>query len=465
MEAIHAIAPPGRLVRKYNCPGPRYTSYPTAPHFGSDFGPGDFLAEVERSPIGSSDALSLYVHVPFCRRLCHYCACHMIVTHRPEKVACYLDHLEKEVELVSNHAELGRPVVQVHWGGGTPTYLSPDQIERLMSVIRARFDVQPDAEISIEADPRDLTDEHFDAARRAGFNRISFGVQDFDPDVQKAINRLQPVELVERATRKSREVGFESISYDLIYGLPHQTAASFERTLDQVLALGPDRISVFSYAHVPWMKKHQRLIPDAILPDPESKLEIFLLAVDRLTREDDYEYIGMDHFARPGDSLTRARNEGTLQRNFQGYSTHAGGEIYGFGLSAISQTAGAYAQNELDLRSYYAATSEGRPATARGYRLTADDQLRRHVIMELMCRGKVFPNEIEKQFEIDFRVYFADALAALEPMEHDNLVVRTNDQIQVTDLGRFFLRNIVMPFDKYLREATPSVEPRYSQTV
>lgn len=461
-----ALEFPLELVRKYNRPGPRYTSYPTAPQFDRSFGPEEFLIETSRSNAGLAGGdLSIYVHLPFCRSLCHYCACHMMVTHRPEKIEQYLGYLEREIDLVSNHLTEGRSVVQVHWGGGTPTYLAPDQIERLMGHIARRFSISSDAEVSIEADPRGLTEAHLDSARRAGFNRISFGVQDFDPQVQQAINRIQPEELVADATEIARKLGFSGVSYDLIYGLPQQTLATFEDTVRRAIALSPDRISIFSYAHVPWMKKHQRLIDESRLPVPEEKLQMLLLATRMLTGEGGYRYIGMDHFARPDDSLARAQETGTMQRNFQGYSTRAGAELHAFGISGISQLHGAYAQNVLGLPEYYEAIDAGRPAIYRGYRLNADDLLRRHVVMRVMCDFKLDMSDVERQFGISFGDYFADALEELRPMEEDGLLSVTTNHIQVNELGRYFIRNIAMPFDAYLKRQNVSAQPRYSQAI
>lgn len=461
-----AHAFPLHLVQKYNRPGPRYTSYPTAPHFHEAFGPDDALATIRRSnaDAGGGD-LSLYVHLPFCRSLCYYCGCHMMVTHRPEKIARYLDYVEREIDLVSREVAPGRRVVQLHWGGGTPTFLAPEQIERLMGVLAHRFEIAPGAEVSIEADPRGLTEAHVEAARRAGFNRISFGVQDLDAEVQLAIGRIQPVEVVAQSAAWARQYGFDGISFDLIYGLPHQTVDRFMQTVDQVVEMAPDRVSVFSYAHVPWLKKHQTAIDTALLPSPEEKLRILLATTERLAQAGGYRYIGMDHFARPGDSLAAAADAGTMQRNFQGYSTHAGSELYGFGISAISQLADAYAQNEKGLPRYYAALDAGRLPAERGYRLTGDDRLRRFVIMRLMSHFALDIPAVEERFGIRFDETFADALAALAPMEADGLVTLTPRRIEVTETGRFFIRNVAMPFDAYLEQPGAAPRPKYSQTV
>lgn len=452
------------LVEKYNRPGPRYTSYPPAPHFRPGITSETVVALIQADNARSRAApLSLYVHLPFCRSLCYYCGCHMIVTHRPEKIARYLDYLEREIALVSRWVAPHRPVVQLHWGGGTPTYLTPQQILALMEVLRRHFKLASDAELGIEADPRGLTHAHLEAARMAGFNRISFGVQDLDPTVQQAINRIQPYDQVAAVTRWARELGFESISYDLIYGLPFQHLAQFEQTIRQVIELGPDRISLFSYAHVPWKKKHQRLIHEAWLPRPAEKLHLFLRAVELLTTEGGYRYIGMDHFARPADPLSRALDEGTLQRNFQGYSTHGGTELYAFGISAISQLSGAYVQNVLTLPEYYAALDQGQLPVGKAYLLTEEDHLRRYVIMSLMCHFQLNIPEVEQRFGINFHAHFADALAQLQEMEAEGLVVCRPERIIVTETGRFFIRNVAMAFDAYLSASAD--RPLYSQTV
>lgn len=454
------------LVEKYNRPGPRYTSYPTAPHFTEAFGPSDYLSVVEEANDGPHGDLSLYVHLPFCRQLCYYCACHMRVTQQRETIARYLDYVKREIDLVAERVAPWRRVVQIHWGGGTPTYLAPEEIGRLMHHLQQRFYVAPGAEISIEADPRGLTEAHVAVAHQVGFNRISFGVQDFDPETQEAINRVQPVDLVAQATAWARQYGFQGVSYDLVYGLPHQSVDRFRRTVRKVIALAPDRISLFSYAHVPWKKRHQQVIDEEALPTPREKLRILLSTIEQLTRDGGYRYLGMDHFARPEDSLARAKEAGTMQRNFQGYSTHAGSELYGFGVSAISQLDGAYAQNELGLDRYYAALDDDQLATKRGYRLNADDRLRRHVIMRIMCDRTLNIPAVERRFDIDFHTTFADALEDLDALVADGLVTVTPERITVTDRGQFFIRNVAMPFDAYLRrQTTRAKQPRYSQTV
>lgn len=453
------------VVARYNQPGPRYTSYPTAPHFTEDFVSTAFLDEIQASNVRSDRALSLYVHLPFCRSLCYYCGCHMMVTHRPEKIENYLGYLMREIDLVASKLHTARKVHQVHWGGGTPTFLNSEQITRLMGHLNSRFEMAPDAEISIEADPRDLNREQLAAARQAGFNRISIGVQDLDPKVQEAIGRIQPEELVRETTEISRELGYQSISFDLIYGLPYQTVDSFFRTIDRVLLLDPDRISLFSYAHVPWLKRHQILIPVDHLPAPEEKLRIFTRSIEKLTEEGGYRYIGMDHFAKPEDTLCKAQDEGTLYRNFQGYSTHAGSDLYAFGISGISQLEWVYAQNIKELPAYYDTLEKNELPIQRGVRLTAEDQLRRHVITRLMCDFALDKRKVEDKFGIDFNQHFAAAESGMDELERDGLVKRSDRYIQVTPVGRLFIRNVAMLFDAYLPRGERRERPTYSQTV
>ncbi len=464
------------LVRKYNRPGPRYTSYPPAPIFDEQFSSAEYLSKLARlrlpRTIGEGEpphdrqhrhGLSLYLHLPFCKSLCYYCGCHMVVTQNRDRIAEYLTYLKREIDLVASHIGDDNRVVQVHWGGGTPTYLNPVQLGSLMRHLRERFIFDEDAEIALEADPRGMTASHLQAAREAGFNRISMGVQDFDAAVQKAINRVQPQELVENVTAAARRLGFEGISFDLIYGLPHQTVESFMRTIDEVVRIAPDRISLFSYAHVPWKKKHQQVIADDSLPTSEVKMKILVETVSRLTELGGYRYIGMDHFAREEDPLTSALDAGTLQRNFQGYSTHAGTDLLGFGVSAISQVDDAYAQNHLDFPSYYRAIDEGEPPTAKGYRLSLDDRLRRYIIMRLMCDLTLEIGDVERHFGIDFWTRFTRELRELKMLENDELVEIGTRSIRITPRGRLLIRNVAMVFDAYSRPGHGA--GRYSQTV
>ena len=449
------------LIRRYNQSGPRYTSYPTAPHFSDAYGPDAFANDLAR---GTSDTpLSLYVHLPFCQSLCYYCGCHMKVTHRPEVIERYLDHLKQEIDQTAARLRADRPVVQIHWGGGTPTYLTPEQILDLGNYLRNRFNVTDDAEISLEADPRRLTEARMAAAASVGFNRISIGVQDVDPVVQEAINRKQPTMLVADSIRWARQYGFRSVNLDLVYGLPHQTADSFRATIDTACALHPNRIALFSYAHVPSIKKHQRLIAEDDLPSPEEKMQTFKMAMERLTGPAGYRFIGMDHFALPDDELAVAQDRGELHRNFQGYSTRAGADVVAFGVSGISQLNGAYAQNVKGLPAYYKRVENDTPAVYRGYRLTDDDRMRRHVIMQLMCHFRLRKADVEARYDIDFDTTFADAVEALRPMEADGLVTLGTDTIHVRPKGRLLIRNIAMAFDAYLKKSTQ--RPVYSKTV
>lgn len=464
------------LIQRYNRPLPRYTSYPTAPHFTTDIGTDAFRAAVQASNTEATEPLSVYVHLPFCKQLCYYCGCHVKITHDAERIARYLTYLKREIDTVSAALHPDREVVQVHWGGGTPTYLRADQIEALGAHLHNRFRIADDAEISLEADPRTLTEAKVAAAHRAGFNRISIGVQDVDPAVQNAINRVQPVEQVRTAMQWARTHDFESINLDLVYGLPHQTVDRFRTTVDTVIDLDPDRIALFNYAHVPQIKKHQRLIADNALPAPTEKLAIFKMALERLTAPrheagGGYRFIGMDHFARPDDELARAQDVGALHRNFQGYSTRAGADVYAFGISGIHQLTELYAQNVKALDAYYQRIDRDDPTVYRGYRLTPDDRLRRRVIMDLMCHFRLEKAAIEQwaattlDRSIDFDGHFADALEALEPLAEDDLVDCTDSAIVVRPKGRLLVRNVAAAFDAYLRRPTTRNRPVYSQTV
>ncbi len=447
------------LLRKYDRPGPRYTSYPTAPQFSDKVGPVQFLQHVS-NPADQHRNLSLYFHIPFCNTLCYFCACTMVITHNRQRIAEYVDYLIREIEQLS--AQVGKRLVrQVHWGGGTPNYLTPDEIKRLTEAIHRHYNVAEDVEMGVEIDPRDISEAHLRAFRDGGFNRISMGVQDFHEPTQKAVNRIQPESMTRHYIELARSLGFESLNLDFIYGLPYQTPVTFARTLEILIGIRPDRIALFNYAHVPWMKKHQRLMDPETLPRPEQKLQILKLAIERLT-EAGYVFIGMDHFALPDDELAVALRQKTLYRNFQGYSTHADCDILAHGISGISQTPFMYAQNTKDFRQYYAALQQGRPATERGVILDGDDYLRREVIMRLMCDFALRFDQIEQQFEIHFRDYFRTELSELDEFIQDGLVELTDDGITVTQMGRLLIRNIAMTFDKYLCQAK---ELRFSRTV
>jgi oxygen-independent coproporphyrinogen-3 oxidase len=452
------------LLKKYDRPGPRYTSYPPAPAFSKDFGPDDYKdAIIENNRENPTNVLSLYFHIPFCDTLCYFCGCNMLVTHNRATIRKYLDYLKREVEMVCEFLSSGRKVTQLHWGGGTPSYLNPDEIKELGDFINERFEFVDDPEVGVEIDPRGLTYEHMKAFREVGFNRISMGVQDFDPRVQKAVNRIQPEEITRQAIDWARELGFKSINLDLIYGLPFQTVESFEKTLDKVIELSPERLAVFNFAYVPWLKPHQRVIKKEDLPTPDVKLKILKMTIEKLT-EAGYVYIGMDHFAKPDDELAIAQREKTLYRNFQGYSTRAGADLYAFGMSAISQFQNIYAQNYKELKDYYSRIDEGKFPTAVGYRMNQDDIIRKHVIMRLMCDMELTKSEVEEKFNIKFDDYFSDSIQKLSEFVEDGLVELSGDKIKVSLMGRLVIRNIAMCFDAYIDKMMKE-KPIFSRTV
>jgi len=439
------------LIRKYDVSGPRYTSYPTADRFVDAFDEPQLRQWLARRNIGGfSQPLSLYVHLPFCGTLCYYCACNKVVTRDRSRSAKYIQYLEKELALVA--PLLGESALHgMHWGGGTPNFLAREEMVALMRAIEARLPRAPRSQYSIELDPRSVEPGLMALLGDLGFDRVSLGVQDLDPAVQKAVHRVQGVDVTQRVMEEARAVGFRSINLDLIYGLPKQTLDSFNRTLDEVLRLNPDRIALYSYAHLPALFKPQRRIDTLALPSAEVKLELMTLAIGRLTRAG-YLYIGMDHFARPDDELSAAQVHGQLTRSFQGYSTQAG-DLLGLGVSAIGQIGPAYCQNLKDLERYEEALDAGRLPVMRGVELTADDLVRRAVIQALMCHFRVSIESIELAHLIDFRPYFADELKALRPLADDGLVELGPDWIVVTPKGRLLVRAIAMVFDRYLRQA------------
>jgi oxygen-independent coproporphyrinogen-3 oxidase len=446
------------LLKKYDVAAPRYTSYPTARHFHDDVDDTVVMPRVEDQHDDSP--LSLYVHLPFCRKLCWYCACTKIITKDSQRSEDYLDMLEQEMRLKAATAN-GRKAVQMHLGGGTPTFLTPAQIRRLGESLHRHFDVDPNAEAGVEIDPREFDAEKADALVDAGFNRASLGIQDSNERVQKAIHRVQPMELNEQAFLLLRNRGFSSINVDLIYGLPHQTIESYQETLDQVLDLEPDRFAIYSYAHVPWVNAAQQNLERVGLPVAETKLRLLKCIIERLTQEG-YVYIGMDHFARPDDKLAIAMREGTLQRNFQGYSTHAGVEIVGLGMSSISQTQDMYFQNTKDLDDYGDFLDQGRWPVIRGCVLTEEDRRRRTIINEIMCRAHLDFGAMSEELGVDVVERFGDDLRALRPLEADGLVRLSDTGLDITEKGRLFLRNIAVAFDAYLAGED---ELRYSRTV
>jgi oxygen-independent coproporphyrinogen III oxidase len=450
------------FLARYNRPGPRYTSYPTAPVWNDAFGPAD-LEKVHEEANRAKSPVSLYMHIPFCESLCLFCACNVIIQKDKRVSPPYLVTLKREIERVSRSVSSDRPVVQFHWGGGTPTYLTPAQIEDLFGFAHDHFHFAPDAEVGIEVDPRVTNREHLEALRKLGFNRLSMGIQDFHPLVQKTINRIQPFELTAALIESARELGFESINVDLIYGLPYQTAETFAHTVDQILLLTPDRVALFSYAHVPWLKKQQGSF-EGHLPEGMEKFEIFRTGLLKFL-EAGYLYIGMDHFAKPGDELAVSQQNRTLHRNFQGYTTKAGADLYGMGITAISGIQNAYAQNQRDIPSWEKAVNERGIATMRGYHLSSDDRLRRAVISRLLCHTMVLKNEISQEFAVDFDSYFADELARLRPFRDDGLVILDPQEIRTTQLGRVFIRNLAMIFDPYLEKQHLNAKPLFSKTL
>jgi oxygen-independent coproporphyrinogen-3 oxidase len=450
------------LLQKYSKPGPRYTSYPTAPYFSESFGEKEWLEELHATQ-GSGRDLSLYVHIPFCDTLCWYCGCNMVATRNYNRATEYLGYLFKEIDAVAAQTDPARQARQLHWGGGTPTYLHPDDIRRLFAHIASRFPISADAEKSCEIDPRELSREHVMALKESGINRVSLGVQDLDDTVQKAVNRIQPESLIREVYGWMREADFDSVNVDLMVGLPHQTVEGFGVTLDKIVAINPDRLAVFNYAHVPWMKKHQLLIQEEALPDLSTRLALQMLIMEKLTAAG-YVYIGMDHYAKADDEIVLAQKNKTLYRNFQGYTTHKDCDLYAFGASSISQTEDVFVQNHKDLKRYQALVEEGRLPIERGLRVTAEDKLRRDAITRIMCDLELDKAAFGRQWNIDFDVYFADALAELQAMEGDGLVEMAADRISVTSLGRIFLRNIAMPFDAYLKKKTED-RPMFSKTL
>ncbi len=453
------------LLRKHDRPGPRYTSYPTAVEFAETFGPAEYdarLAEADRE----AGPLSLYAHLPFCGHRCTFCGCHVVITSDDEIVETYLGYLHREIDLVAAHLPSRRRVSQYHWGGGTPTHLTVRQMEALHRKVTEHFALEPDAEVAIEVDPRVTTVEQLDALRSLGFNRLSMGVQDFDPDVQAAVDRNQTEAETRRLYDLGRAKGFASINLDLIYGLPLQTPENFGRTVDSVISMLPDRVALYSYAHVPWIKAQQKRIDVADLPTAEDKLRLFLDARDRFLAAG-YVEIGMDHFARPGDELAEARGKRRLHRNFMGYTVKMGTDMIAVGISGIGDVRGAYAQNEKKLSRYYEQLDQGRFPVERGCVLNRDDLIRRETISRLMCSLWLDTTAIERQFGIEFAAYFASELAELSGpsgLVAEGFVAIAPDHIEVVGLGRFFVRNVAMTFDRYLAGRTTG-KPTFSRTV
>ena len=450
------------LVRKYDGFGPRYTSYPTADRFDERFGPEDYVRNLSARAGAGPQPLSLYVHLPFCSTICYYCACNKVITADHGRSAKYIRYLGREIAMVSVLVESAAPVEQLHWGGGTPTFLAPEEMWVLMSMLRDAFAFAPDAEISIEVDPRKVGAATVEALASLGFNRLSVGIQDFDPAVQQAVNRIQGEAETRAVIDAARVNGFVSINVDLIYGLPRQTLSGFAATLDKVVAAEPDRIALYSYAHVPHLFKPQRRIEVRDLPAAEAKLGILALAIDRLGAAG-YRYIGMDHFAKPTDELARAQDAGGLHRNFQGYSTRAECDLLAFGISAIGKIGPSYVQNIRTLDEYYARLEAQTLPVLRGITLDADDLLRRDVIQRLMCRFAVDYAAVESAHRIKFGDYFGLELAALETLAADGLIEWVEKGLTVTPRGRMLVRSVTMVFDRHLREQRDRA--RYSRVI
>ncbi len=462
---ISALAFDADLLRRYDRPGPRYTSYPTAPQFSADFGVDALHRAIQDSngdPIPRR--LSIYVHVPFCLSPCFYCGCNRIITRDKTRADTYLNHLYREIAMIAPLFDRDRDVIQLHFGGGTPNFLTPTQLRCTVEMLKRhfRFSAAADRDISIELDPRTVSPQDIGELALAGFNRASLGVQDFDPEVQEAVNRIQGVEQTRAVVDACRTYGFHSVNIDLIYGLPKQSLTGFARTLDTVIAMRPDRLAVYSYAHLPEMFKAQGQLDADALPDPETKLALLQLAIETLTAAG-YVYIGMDHFALPDDELAQAQQRGGLHRNFMGYTTHADSDLIGLGVSAISHIGDSYSQNPRDLPSWQHALDAGRPPVFRGMMLSEDDQLRADLIQQLMCQGEIPISALERRYGIHFHTYFADALEQLRPLQADDLVIVGPKRIEVTARGRLLMRNIAMCFDRYLQPSTPA--SRFSKTI
>ncbi|WP_019613599.1 oxygen-independent coproporphyrinogen III oxidase [Psychromonas ossibalaenae] len=434
------------LIEKYNYSGPRYTSYPTALEFDESF---NYLQLIDASTIYPGRPLSLYIHIPFCHKLCYFCGCNKVITRHQSKADKYLDYLEREIKIQAPHFT-NRQVSQLHWGGGTPTFLLPEQITRLMNVLRDNFNFKESAELSIEVDPREIELSTIDHLAAEGFNRLSLGVQDFNKEVQKAVNREQDEEFIIKLLNRAKEQGFKSTNLDMIYGLPLQTKDSFAHTLEKILELDPARLSIFNYAHMPSIFAAQRKINEDDMPKPAEKLEMLQYTIEFLTQSG-YQFIGMDHFAKPDDELARAQQQGILHRNFQGYTTQEDADLLGMGVSAISQIGHCYSQNQKKLADYYSQIENSGHAQWRGVGLNQDDLIRREVIKKLICNFKLDTKEIEQHFDLNFAQYFAEDIKLLQCFIDDQLVTVSADEICVKPKGRLLIRNICMCFDVYLR--------------
>jgi oxygen-independent coproporphyrinogen-3 oxidase len=454
--------PPGDLIRKYDRSGPRYTSYPTAPAWTPAFGAEQYLEHLARAD-RQGGPLSVYVHLPFCREMCRFCGCNVIATHDRTRADHYLDVLDKEVALVAAHLPSRRTVSQLHWGGGTPTFLDEKQLIRCHEILARHFAFAPDAEKAIEIDPAITTRSQIDTLAGLGFNRISMGVQDFDERVQQVVGRIQGERETADLVRAAREKGFGGVNLDLIYGLPYQTPDTWKRTLERILAIHPDRMAVFGFGYVPWAKPHQRLLPQEAMPRTEQRVELFLAAVETFTKGG-YRLIGLDHFALESDELARAQAAGTLFRNFQGYTVRPADDTVAFGMSSISDVGGAYAQNVHKLRDWAVAVERGGLPVERGAALSRDDLMRRHAINQVMCQLRLDLREIEARYGGEARAALAADLAgAKDELVADGVVTFDGDVLRVTPLGQLLVRNVAMLFDAYLKR--PSGKPQFSRTV
>ncbi|UCN01068.1 oxygen-independent coproporphyrinogen III oxidase [Sulfurimonas sp. SWIR-19] len=447
---------------KYSKPGPRYTSYPTALEFNDAFGYDEYIKKLQTQD--SSRPLSLYFHLPFCKNACYFCGCNVVFTSKEDKMIRYMEYLKRELKILSEHLDCKRDVIQMHFGGGTPTFFSAAQLDEIISEIKSYFpNFVADAEISCEIDPRHINEEQMRVMSEHGFNRVSFGIQDFNEKVQVAVHRVQPYNITKDAMDLARKYNMHSVNVDLIYGLPFQTLDTFKETLSLALTLNPDRFAVFNYAHVPWLKKTMRKIDETTLPRPEEKLQIMQYTIDFLTKNG-YKMIGMDHFAKPEDELFKAIDKGELHRNFQGYTTKGGADLIGVGLTSIGEGVDYYAQNFKDMPSYEAAIDAGKLPFERGVALSEDDMIRQHVIMELMSNFKLDIKRFEALFGLEFKKYFEDALLDLKPFMEEELITMNNEYIECSPTGTLLIRNIAMPFDAYMKRHAGS-DKTFSKTV
>jgi len=447
---------------KYSKPGPRYTSYPTALEFSDAFDYDGYLAKLHAQD--PARALSLYFHLPFCKNACYFCGCNVVFTSKEDKKERYIDYLIRELAILAQHIDVNRPVIQLHFGGGTPTFFDADQLNRIITAIKSHFkNFTAEAEISCEIDPRHINDDQMRVMSEAGFNRVSFGIQDFDEKVQVAVHRVQPYDITKAAMDLARKYNMVSVNVDLIYGLPYQSLETFKKTLDLAISLDPDRFAVFNYAHVPWLKKTMRKIDETTLPHPAEKLAIMRYTIDHMS-ELGYRMIGMDHFAKPEDELFKAIEKGELHRNFQGYTTKGGADLIGIGLTSIGEGVDYYAQNFKEMEAYEAAIDAGRLPHERGVALNEDDRIRQYVIMELMSNFKLDITRFERLYGVKFSDYFADALEALKPFESDGLLTMTPSSIECSTTGTLLIRNIAMPFDAYMKRHASS-DKAFSKTV